>query len=127
MNTEPFLASTFVPWTVNGPTALPHGEVLAAVDSSPSGRISATTSSGASTSAAPRARPRHPNGGLNGGLNDHPNDHPGGRVNGRPNGRLKGPPPPGSAGVLDPCHVATGKLPPVLHGRRDESSGSAIG
>src|SRR5580704_8794994 len=135
MNTEPFLASTFVPWTVNGPTALPHGEVLAAVDSSPSGRISATTSSGASTSAAPRARPRHPNGRLNGGLNDHPggrlngglNDHPDGRLNGRPNGRLKGPPPPEPAGVVGPCHVATGKLPPVLHGRRDESSGSAIG
>src|ERR1700730_16036663 len=95
MNTEPFLASTFVPWTVNGPTALPHDEALAAVDpASPSGMISTTTSSGASTSAAPRARLRP----LNRQLNRHPGRQP---------------PRPEPVGVMGPFHVAPGKLPPV--------------
>src|SRR5260370_37213262 len=95
MNTEPSLASTFVPWTVNGPTALPHDEALAAVDpASPSGMISTRTSSGASTSAAPRARPRQ--------LNRESNRHPG-----------RQPPRPEPAGVMGPFHAATGKLPPV--------------
>src|SRR5580693_77977 len=95
MNTEPFLASTLVPWTVNGPTALPHEETLAAVDSaSPSGMISTTTSSGASTSAAPQAKPRQLN------------RQPGRQLNRQP---PRGEPP----GITDPFHVATGKLPPV--------------
>src|SRR5580704_12460450 len=91
MNTEPFLASTLVPWTVNGPTALPHDEAWAAVDpASPSGMISTMTSSGASTSAAPRVRTRQ--------LNRHPGRQP---------------PRPEPVGVMGPFHVATGKLPPV--------------
>src|SRR5580692_2739276 len=94
MNTEPFLASTLVPWTVNGPTALPHDDTLAAAPASPSGMISTTTSSGASTSAAPRARPRRLNRRLDGLLNRPPNR-------------------PEPAGVTDPFHVATEKLPPV--------------
>src|SRR5271170_3153809 len=101
MNGDPFLASTLVPWTVNGPTALPHGDALAeVVPRSPSGKISATTSNAASTRAAPRASPRQPN---------------------RPPARAH------PAGVTDPFHVATGKLPPVPHGRREESSCAAIG
>src|SRR5580700_2938020 len=99
MNTEPFLASTLVPWTVNGPTALPHDEALAEVDAaSPSGMISTTTSSGASTSAVPRARPRQ--------LNRQPRRQPG-----RQPGRR--PPRAEPSGITDPFHVATGKLPPV--------------
>src|SRR5271169_5155030 len=91
MNTEPFLASTLVPWTVNGPTTLPHDAALAEVDpATPSGMISTTTSSGASTRAAPWARPRQ--------LNRQPGRQP-------PRGE--------PAGVTDPFHVATGKLPPV--------------
>ena len=98
MNTEPFLASTLVPWTVNGPTALPHGDTLAAAPASPSGMISTTTSSGASTSAAPQARPRQLNRQFNRQLD----------------GQLNRPPfRPEPAGVTDPFHVATGKLPPV--------------
>src|SRR5487761_1651773 len=92
MNTEPFLASTLVPWTVKGPTALPHAEALAAVDpASPSGSSSTTTSSGASTSATPQARRCQLN---------------------RQSGRQP-PPRPQPGGVMDPFHVATGKLPPV--------------
>src|SRR5580693_478265 len=100
MNTEPFLASTLVPWTVNGPTALPHKEALAAAldSASPSGMISTTTSSGASTSAAPRAKPRQPGRQLN-------------RQPGRQRGRQRSRAEP--AGITDPFHVATGKLPPV--------------
>src|ERR1700733_8269979 len=64
MNPDPFLASTLVPWTVNGPTALPHADALAVDPPSPSGSSSTTTSSGASTSATPQARAcqfsRHP-------------------------------------------------------------------
>src|SRR5271155_460141 len=96
MTTEPFLASTLVPWTVNGPTALPHeGAVAAAVDSaSPSGMISTTISSGASTSAAPGANPR--------------------QLNRQPGRQLNRQPPRGEpVGITDPFHVATGKLPPV--------------
>src|ERR1700724_1568256 len=99
MNTEPSLASTLVPWTVNGPTALPHDEALAAVDpASPSDMISAMTSSGASASAAPGAGRRQLNRQLNRRLNRQP-----GRQPFRPE----------PAGVMDPFHVATGKLPPV--------------
>src|SRR5580693_3926292 len=96
MNTEPFLASTLVPCTVNGPPALPHKEALAAAldSASPSGMISTTTSSGASTSAAPRAKPRQPGRQLN-----------------RQPGRQ--PPLAEPVGITDPFHVATGKLPPV--------------
>src|ERR1700733_4697480 len=103
MNTEPFLASTLVPWTVNGPTALPHDDALAEVDpASPSGMISTTTSSGASTRAAPRAMP----GQLGRQLNRRPN-----RQSDRHVDRQSGP--PGPAGIVGLFHVATGKLPPV--------------
>src|SRR5579863_7194211 len=115
MNTEPFLPSTFVPWTVNGPTALPQAEALAAVDPppSPSGSSSATTTSGASTSATPRTKLIHRD--------------PGHRNAGQPDSRANRPPNrlpfrSGPSGVMDPFHVATGKLPPDLHGRRGESS-----
>ena len=91
MNTEPFLASTLVPWTVNGPTALPHDDALAVDPASPSGRSSTTTSSGASTSATPQARACQ----FNRQLGRQP------------------PPRPEPGGVMDPFHVATGKLPPV--------------
>src|ERR1700722_10327445 len=85
MNTEPFLASTLVPWTANGPTALPHADALAVDPPSPSGSSSTTTSSGASTSATPQARACQ--------FIRHPGRQP--------------PPRPGPAGVMDPFHVAT--------------------
>src|SRR5580704_7947338 len=118
MNTEPSPASTFVPCAVNGPTALPHAAALAAIDPppSPSGSSSATTTSGASTSAAPWTS----RGQLDRSQPDR--SQPDRRqLESQPDSR------PGPAGVMDPFHVATGKLPPELHGRRDESSCSAIG
>src|ERR1700721_1183622 len=103
MNTDPFLASTLVPWTVNGPTALPHDEALATVDPpSPSGMISTTTSSGASTRAAPRAMPSQLDRQLNRQLSRQPDGH-----------LDRQPGPPGPAGVMGLFHVANGKLPPV--------------
>src|ERR1700722_6435449 len=112
MNTEPFLASTLVPWTVNGPTALPHDDALAEVDpASPSGMMSTTTSSGASTRATPRAMPdqlgpgqlgRRPNRRTNRQLNRRSERHLGCQA---------GPPGPWSIGGL--FHVATGNRPPV--------------
>src|SRR5215471_4899395 len=96
MNTEPSLASTFVPWTVNGPTALPHDDALAAaVPASPSGMITSGTATAAATSAAVESRP--------------------GRLKRRPaRGQLKRRPARASpAAVTNPLHVATGKLPPV--------------
>ena len=95
MNAEPFLASTFVPWTVNGPTALPHGDAGApAIPASPSGMITIGTTTAAAASAAPEARPRQLNRHLNRQLNRRP-----ARAD--------------SGVVTDPLHVATGKLPPV--------------
>src|SRR5579859_7395317 len=104
MNTEPSPASTFVPCAVNGPTALPHDAALAAIDPppSPSGSSSVTTTSGASTSAAPWT--------SHGQLDRSQPDRR--QLDSQPDSR------PGPAGVMDPFHVATGKLPPELHGRR---------
>src|SRR5580658_142993 len=99
MNVEPFLASTFVPWTVNGPTALPHGDILGVTPASPSGMIPTGLASAVTTSAARVIRRFQPK-----------------RLPAR--GQLNEP---------DPLHVATGKMPPVPHGRREESSSAVIG